>query len=846
LNPLIRRLGKVLGYSLLTLVALFGVLLAALHLYQDKIIGLMVAELNKSLTAKVEVAHIRLSAFDKFPQLALSFDKLKVHGSLPGRTEPLAVAERFSLTFDLWDLLGSRYVIDRVYLENADVQVYLDQTGEPNYNVFRKGDPGTTGSARPVAFDLNRVSLRNVQVRYTDRSIDQEYDVLAQDVAARLVVQGPDVRIQAKGDLRSRHIRVNHERYFAAKPLRVDSELGYDLDTRRLTIEPSLVFVRGAAFEVMGQVRQRPRTFVDLKISGKDTDVQTVLSLLPEKYTDQYAAYRSQGDVYFSGTVTGHVGRGDIPGVNVRFGCRDASFFEQNLGKRITAANLTGTYTNGKGHNRRTSSLHLRGVTGRLQGKPFAGNFSLSNFENPYLKFDVRGELDVTSLVAFVPQDVIRRASGSLRADVKFEGNLSDLRSTSVGRFVRTSGQLGLRNVAFALAGRPLAFHGLNGDFSFSKSDLVVNDFHGRAGASDFRLNGWFKNVLPYLLLDGQHLRVEADFASRFLNFDELLAAYPAAGTGTGTGKGGDSYRFVVSPRLALDLTCRVDRVKFRRFRAQEVQGDLVLAGSQARSRDIRLRSAGGTMSLSADVDARQPDALRVDCDAAFHNIAIDSVFYMFENFDQTFIQDRHLRGSLEARVRTGMVFNSRLDMNLPRLTADVQAKITDGQLNDFEPMQKLSKFINRNELANLRFAELENTIRIERETVFLPKMEISSNVANILAEGTHTFSQVMDYHLRIPVNALLGKNRGRGGVYEASTPPQGGKSNLFLFVRGPADSYKIGYDSRAVADKIVEDIKSGKRDTRNGLGKPAPAAPRSEGQARTQPEAEEEFFDFQ
>jgi hypothetical protein len=192
------------------------------------------------------------------------------------------------------------------------------------------------------------------------------------------------------------------------------------------------------------------------------------------------------------------------------------------------------------------------------------------------------------------------------------------------------------------------------------------------------------------------------------------------------------------------------------------------------------------------------------------------------------------------------MVFNSRLDMNLPRLTADVQAKVTDGQLNDFEPMQKLSKFINRHELANLRFAQLENTIRIERETVFLPKMEISSNVANISAEGTHTFGQVMDYHLRIPVNALLGKNRGRGGVYEASTAPQGGKSNLFLFVRGPADSYKIGYDTRAVADKIVEDLKSGKRDPRNGPGRPALSAPRSEGQARTQPEAEEEYFDFQ
>ncbi len=137
--------------------------------------------------------------------------------------------------------------------------------------------------------------------------------------------------------------------------------------------------------------------------------------------------------------------------------------------------------------------------------------------------------------------------------------------------------------------------------------------------------------------------------------------------------------------------------------------------------------------------------------------------------------------------------------------------------------------------------------LAIERETVFLPKMEISSNVANISAEGSHTFSQVMDYHLRIPVNALLSKNRVRGGVYETSTAAtQGGKSNLFVFVRGPADSYKIGYDTRAVADKIVEDIKSGKRATRTPFNKTAPAAPRSEGQARTQPEAEEEYFDFQ
>jgi hypothetical protein len=76
--------------------------------------------------------------------------------------------------------------------------------------------------------------------------------------------------------------------------------------------------------------------------------------------------------------------------------------------------------------------------------------------------------------------------------------------------------------------------------------------------------------------------------------------------------------------------------------------------------------------------------------------------------------------------------------------------------------------------------------------------------------------------------------------------PQRAGKSNLFLFVRGPVDNYKIGYDTRAVADKIVDDLKHGKREPRNGFGRPAPATTRPDPSARTQPAEEEEYFDFQ
>ncbi len=848
MKTFVRRLKRFALYTLLSVAALFGCLLGLVQVYQDEIVRMAVTELNKQLRAKVEVGQIKLSAFEKFPHLALTFTQLKVHGSLPERNAPLAVARKLYLTFDIWDLLGKDYVIDQVYLESADVHVFVNENGEENYNIFKKSTSTGNAAAEPVKFDLSNIQLQQVHVRYTDQGVNQEHDLLAEQVDARLVIKGADILINLEGDLQSRYIRIGQDHFFARKPLKVVSELQYDLDTRKLMIQPSRLRVHRSEFEVMGTYHDRPRPFVDLLINGKNTDVQTLLSLLPETISRQYVAYKSKGEVYFNGKVVGLASHGDYPKVDVNFGCRNASFFEEKLNKQITHANLKGIYSNGKGQALRTSSLQLRRISGRLDGKAFSGNFSLTNFEKPYLKFDLKGELDAASLVAFTPQAPVHHAAGTLLADIRFEGNMSDLQTKALHKFVHTSGTLGLRNVAFSLAARPLRFHRLNGNFSFSRSDLVIDDFTGQAGSSDFRLNGWFRNVLPYLLLDGQALEVVADFSARQLNLDELLASAPSSANATASAANKGNYRFVLSPKLVLDLTCQVDKVRFRRFRASQVKGDLEVKNGIARSRDIQLKAANGTMLLSAGVDGRQPDFMQVSCNAWFDNIAVDSVFYLFENFDQTFIQDRHIRGNVQARVQTYMVFNSRLDMDVSKLVADVHTKVADGQLNQFEPMQKLSGFIHQRELANLRFSEMENTVHIEKRKVFIPKMEIYSNVANISVEGTHSFDQVMDYHLRVPVVSLF----QRKGIKSAAVVENGsqGRANFFLTIKGTSENYKIGYDTQAVRDKIREDMKKEKQEFREAFrhpgSQPNPSVRSGDTKARTttQP-AEEEYFDF-
>jgi hypothetical protein len=382
----------------------------------------------------------------------------------------------------------------------------------------------------------------------------------------------------------------------------------------------------------------------------------------------------------------------------------------------------------------------------------------------------------------------------------------------------------------------------VNGNFVFDKTDLQVKDLAGRVASSDFRLNGYFRNIMAYLFFRDQGLGVDARIESGLLDLDELLAASPVAAQGKASAvlvnkPADEAYQFAISPRLFMNLACEVKHIKFRRFRAGQISGNLLVNNQIASSNNIKLAVANGRMGLNGNVNAQQPEKINVSCTADFQGLAIDSVFYMFENFDQDFILDRHLRGVVTAQVQSSMVFDSKLNMDVPALKADVTANIVNGGLLNFEPMQKLSRFIKRKDLENMQFSEMENNIRIENSTVFIPEMEIRSNVSNLSVKGTHTFDQVMDYKLRIPVYNFMGK-RAREVANEKS-------ANLFLKIHGTSDDYKIEYDNEAVKEKIQQDWKQEKQEFKNMLkGKQAqddqPAQP-----SKKKTEEKEEFFDF-
>ncbi|MFM8834987.1 MAG: AsmA-like C-terminal region-containing protein, partial [Cytophagales bacterium] len=223
-------------------------------------------------------------------------------------------------------------------------------------------------------------------------------------------------------------------------------------------------------------------------------------------------------------------------------------------------------------------------------------------------------------------------------------------------------------------------------------------------------------------------------------------------------------------------------------------------------SHNIGMRAMGGELNLDGWVDAKNAKSIEVSTAFKLIGIHIDSVFYVFENFYQDFVQDKHLRGQAFADVSLDLSLSENLKLISKTLVADVSATIKKGELNNFEPLKGLNKYLDDESLSKLRFADLKNDIHIEGEAIYIPQMEIKSNATVIQLSGTHSFDQKIDYRVVAPLRNK--KKIDPDEAFGALEEDKKGQTKLYLKITGTTDKYQISYDQSAVKKKIISDLK--------------------------------------
>ncbi|HMF72037.1 MAG TPA: AsmA family protein, partial [Flavitalea sp.] len=422
-----KLLRRVLFYTTLTVGVLLIALTASVFLYKDRIINQFIREANKQLNTPITIKRMDVSVFQQFPQLSIVFHDVYIEDSHPGRY-PLLTAKKISFQLNPIEVWRGTYTVKGMEIHDSETHLKIDKEGVNNYTIIKK-QIGKGSAQSTIGFAISDVSIHNATVHYLDLRILQDFIFTSEGLVASIRSEKDIYDINAQGELTTEKMIIGNNNYLPGKSFKVESRLIYDDDKKHLTIHPSDIALKTSSFSVSGTYGWKNANIINLITTGKNTDIQTLLSLLPESKGKKFDQYRSKGNVYFETRLKGEISSSASPSISVDFGFNDATLFHPDYKTRIENATLTGSFATPSVNSLEGASLSLKDITGKLNNENFQANFILHNFTDPEIILDFMGKIDARSVLDFYPVEDFDYVSGFLVVDIAFEGKINLLKN---------------------------------------------------------------------------------------------------------------------------------------------------------------------------------------------------------------------------------------------------------------------------------------------------------------------------------------------------------------------------------------------------------------------------------
>ena len=775
-------------------------------IYEDDVKALIIKELNKHLKAEVRVdpKNIDLTILKSFPKCALEFkDITAMDAKNFGANDTLLFAKRLALEFNVKDLFNKNYSIKNIVLENAHCHLKVDKKGNANYLVWIS--EGIETNSDSLNFALEKITLNTVKVSYKNNKakIKLNADVKHIDFTGKF--SNADYLLTSEGNAWIDLFQVDKIKYVNQKQLKFDIE--FDVTGNHYAIKKSETSINSTHLISNGAfVIQDSLISLDINFNGKNLDISSALSLLPEKFQNQITDYKSDGEFYAKGEC--HYKNGQPITINSEFGIKNASITYKPQNTTVTNVNLLGSIDIFS----KKSLLKLQNITANLNNNTFSGDVELSHFEDPYLKLKLAANTKLEELMAFYPIDTIQEASGSINVNAEIEGLISEMKSNAYSPGIKASGQAVLSNLKAKFKHSEKEMNIPEGELKLNNRYLNVHNLKLINGTSDVMLVGELPNFLGYLFDASTPLTVIASVTSDHIDVDDFLFAGKSSG---------ESSSVSISDKLDLNISIKAQKLDFGKFSATNIKGNLLVKNQKAALKDLSLNATEGTITLNAFADA-SGENIKVSGDCNLNKLSIQELFAELNNFGQATLQDKHLKGFITADVDFAATWSKKLDIDLASINATSSIVVERGELIGFKPLESLGKYIDVNELKHIKFSSLQSAVEIKNKLITIPRTSIKSTAINLELWGTHTFDNVIDYHIQLLISEILAKRPKANKDFDEElslieNDPENRRS-VYILMTGPIDNPTIKYDRKGAKEKIKQDIKQEKQNIKQIL----------------------------
>ncbi|PLX20232.1 MAG: hypothetical protein C0597_04425 [Marinilabiliales bacterium] len=813
-----RNIKSILIGLFIGVIILLTTSVALSYFYEDQVSQYLIEELNEYLLSEVEVEDIKFSLIKKFPKASLelknvvAFSKEGYLSKIQGyNTDTLFFAQSIFVQINILDLISKDLIISSIHFDRGAINLFVDHLGDPNYIFWNREH--ASEESKEFNLRLNEVKVSRTKLLYCNNSTNLMLRSNIHKVDFEGNFSSDNYLMKIKSDQFIELLSIENTDYILNK----DSKTRLDLDIVNdlIKLKNGTLKLEDLNFNINGNIEKTKNKKIDLLISGKNLNLNSFIKNLPPKLIAEFPNIIGQkGTATLNLSISGKNLKINKPHFEAFFLLKNAQLFDLEREIRLSNVNIDGEFTNGIQNKATSSKLTFKTFSASIESNSFEGFFELSNFKNPHIKLDLKSELYFDEIKEIFQVDTIDILEGLAKTNISYTGSYEELRAFNFrDLFTKDySVSLQLSDGKLKFKNHDLILNEISGNIDLNRT-LYTDSLFFKVNNNDFLIKGRISKLFEYFN-EKEIFNINAQLYSRKLNLDELTVLF----SNKDSEKPG-SYHF--PEKIALQLRLNIDNFEVGKFYATEIKGNLNYKPKMFSLHEVSFNSMNGTVKAGGVIVQKLNNNFVVRTQSRLSNINMNKLFYSFNNFGQTFISNQNLEGNLTGDVYFSSEFSDQIKIDNKTVSAESDILITNGELNDFEPMLGLSKFIDIEELKRIKFSTLKNSITIRDEQIIIPQMDIESSALNVTASGVHYFNSEYEYHVMVLLSDLLsGKwNKSKRKKQDnENIEDENGRMKLYLLLEGDNEKNKVKYDRKAAKTWRKENLKDEKQELKEIL----------------------------
>ncbi len=803
-KSLFRKFLKFLFWLIFIFILLLSTAVVLVFVYEDDVKAVIIKELNKNLNAEVRINpdDIDLTIVKTFPDCALEFKNITCMEAVKRKNkDTLLFAKTIQLKFDVKDLWNGKYDIKKIAVHDAFCRMKIDKKGNPNYVVW-KSSGKETNKNDSLTFNLEKIEIKNTNWSFKKGKEELEINLFVKQMDFMGAFNETNYDLKGNGNLQINSFLSNGQTFIKNKNLNINAAL--IINENKYAISNCNLMLNDMEIDATGNMLYNDSlSGLALNFKGKNLDIQSMLSLLPEKYKSKINNYKSEGTIYAEGNVNYNKNWS----TEVDFGIVNTQVVYVPENTALNNLNCKGKLIS----NQKLTFFQLKEINAGLMNDHFSGNFSLTNFTDPVLNVEASGNLNLGNIIKFWPIDTLAVLSGSVNFNSKISGKINELKKNVLSESALITLNAAFKDLIIGFKGQIDSTKVATCDLSAVDRIIEVKNLQINKGQSDALINGKLEGVWNYITDKTKVLKINGSLKSNLLHAEDFILV--------DNGNASAKKELDIADNLHFTLDATIKKFTLGKFIAQNISGGLELKNKKILAESIEMETMDGKASLDALFDFTGSN-LNVSSVSHLSNINVNKLFTQFNNFGQATLQDKNIAGVLTASIDFSGSWTKFLEPDLNSIKSVANIIINNGALNEFKPLESLSKFVDINDLKNIKFSTMQSQIEIRKGLIIIPKTAIKNSALNIDFWGTHSFNNDIDYHIQLLISELMAKKRKNKSDEEfgpIENDPENRRS-AFVLMTGTVDKPIIKYDKQGLKQKIKEDIKQEKQNLKQLL----------------------------